>query len=72
MPSISGKCKVDETPKGWFITLIHRDPKEELSEEKKLKRLAAEKEEEERHLAALNDQVGEMSSDVCRICRICY
>jgi hypothetical protein len=20
-----GKCKVDETPKGWFITLIHRD-----------------------------------------------
>lgn len=21
----SGQCKVDETPKGWFITLIHRD-----------------------------------------------
>jgi hypothetical protein len=20
-----GKCKVDETPKGWFIALIHRD-----------------------------------------------
>ena len=54
----SGKCKVEETPKGWFITLIQRDPKEELSEEKKLKRLAAEKEEEERHLSALNEQVG--------------
>lgn len=23
-----GKCKVDETPKGWFITLIHKDPEQ--------------------------------------------
>lgn len=37
--------------------MIQRDPKEEVSEEKKLKRLAAEKEEEERHLSALNEQV---------------
>ncbi|GAX76486.1 hypothetical protein CEUSTIGMA_g3931.t1 [Chlamydomonas eustigma] len=51
-----GKCKVDETPKGWFITLIQKDPMEELGEEKRNKRLAAEKEEEERHLAALKDQ----------------
>ena len=50
---------MEETPKGWFITLIHKDPKEEVSEEKKLKRMNAEKEEEERHLSALNDQVGD-------------
>ncbi len=24
--SAAGKCKVDETEKGWYITLIHRDP----------------------------------------------
>eukprot|EP00983_Pelagomonas_calceolata_P121312 1160787-Pelagomonas_calceolata.AAC.12 len=24
----SGKCKVDETEKGWWITLIQRDPME--------------------------------------------
>ena len=23
-----GKCKVEETPKGWYITLIHKDPAE--------------------------------------------
>jgi hypothetical protein len=22
----AGKCKVEETEKGWYITLIHRDP----------------------------------------------
>ena len=54
----SGKCKVEDTPKGWYITLIQRDPNEELTEEKRNKRMAAEKAEEERHLAALADQVG--------------
>ncbi len=24
----TGQCKVEETPKGWFITLIHRDEME--------------------------------------------
>ncbi|KAG1664589.1 hypothetical protein FOA52_012532 [Chlamydomonas sp. UWO 241] len=52
-----GKCKVDETEKGWFITLIQRDPMEEIEEEKRLKRTAAEKEEEDRHQSNLNDQV---------------
>jgi Domain of Kin17 curved DNA-binding protein len=38
-----GLCKVDETPKGWFISLIHRDPVEEIEEQKRLARRKAEK-----------------------------
>ena len=53
----AGKCKVEETPKGWFITLIQKDPLEEIGEEKRLKRAVAEKAEEDRHLSALQDQV---------------
>uniref|UniRef100_A0A7S0WIK2 C2H2-type domain-containing protein n=1 Tax=Chlamydomonas leiostraca TaxID=1034604 RepID=A0A7S0WIK2_9CHLO len=52
-----GKCKVDETEKGWWITLIHRDPMQDIDEEKRLKRTAAEKEEEERHLADMSAQL---------------
>eukprot|EP00955_Chlamydomonas_euryale_P004392 46475-Chlamydomonas_euryale.AAC.1 len=52
-----GLLQVDETPKGWFITLIQKDPMEEIQEEKRLKRAAAEKEEEERHLQAIHEQV---------------
>jgi Domain of Kin17 curved DNA-binding protein len=33
-----GKCRVDETPKGWFISLIQADPMAELSNERRLKR----------------------------------
>ncbi|KAF5843109.1 splicing factor-like protein [Dunaliella salina] len=40
-----GKCKVDETEKGWWITLIQRDPMEEIDEERRLKRTGAEREE---------------------------
>lgn len=38
-----GLCKVDETPKGWYISLIHRDPVEEIEEQKRLARRKAEK-----------------------------
>ena len=48
---------MEETPKGWFITLIQKDPLEEIGEEKRLKRAVAEKAEEDRHLSALQDQV---------------
>jgi DNA/RNA-binding protein KIN17 len=27
-----GLCKVEDTPKGWFITLIDRDPFEEIEQ----------------------------------------
>ncbi|EFJ48020.1 splicing factor-like protein [Volvox carteri f. nagariensis] len=53
----SGQCKVDETEKGWYITLIHKDPKMQLEEERRNKRSEAEREEEERHMAALQEQI---------------
>lgn len=34
----TGKCRVDETPKGWFISIIQTDPMAELSTERRVKR----------------------------------
>ncbi|KAG2441697.1 hypothetical protein HXX76_003313 [Chlamydomonas incerta] len=53
----SGQCKVDETEKGWYITLIHKDPKMQLEEERRNKRTDAEREDEERHMAQLHEQI---------------
>ncbi|GIL98645.1 hypothetical protein Vretimale_4033 [Volvox reticuliferus] len=53
----SGQCKVEETEKGWYITLIHKDPKQQLEEERRNKRSEVEREEEERHMAALQEQI---------------
>lgn len=39
---------MDETPKGWFISLIQADPLEEIGKEKKAKRDRAERDEEHR------------------------
>lgn len=52
-----GKCKVEDTPKGWYITLIQNDPFEELQGKKRAKRERAEREEEERHHRALEKQI---------------
>jgi len=52
-----GKCKVEDTPKGWYITLIQKDPFEEISEKKRAKRERADREEEERHQRALERQI---------------
>ena len=38
-----GICRVDETPKGWFISLIMKDPMEHLSDERRIKRAKHEK-----------------------------
>ena len=43
-----GHCIVDETPKGWFIQWIDRDPEEEARREKIRRREAKEKDEEQR------------------------
>jgi len=51
-----GKCKVDETPKGWFITLIQEDPFEAMATKKKREREKNEKESDERHLKMLKAQ----------------
>ncbi|KAK9815421.1 hypothetical protein WJX72_003398 [[Myrmecia] bisecta] len=61
-----GKCKVDETPKGWFISLIQRDPMADLVGEKRLKRDQAEKEEEERLQADIQSQI-ERARKVARV-----
>jgi DNA/RNA-binding protein KIN17 len=53
----TGKCKVEETPKGWYIMLIQKDPFEELDEKKRHKRVRAEKEEEDRHQRDLEVQI---------------
>ena len=45
---LAGKCRVDETPKGWFISLIQADPLEEIEKGRKAKRDRAEKDEEDR------------------------
>lgn len=37
-----GKCRVDETPKGWFISLIQKDQMKDLSDERRAKRELAE------------------------------
>ena len=45
----SGKCKVDETPKGWFITYVDRDS-ETLLKNKRVKADPAEVEKNEREI----------------------
>lgn len=39
----TGQCRVDQTEKGWFISVIQADPSQALAEEKKGKRERAEK-----------------------------
>lgn len=34
----TGKCRVEETEKGWFISLIQADPVEQLNAERRIKR----------------------------------
>ena len=45
---IAGKCRVDETPKGWFISLLEADKLEEIEKGKRSKRDRAERDEEHR------------------------
>ncbi|MEW5296876.1 MAG: hypothetical protein WDW36_000123 [Sanguina aurantia] len=53
-----GKCRVEDTPKGWFITLVaSEDAFEHLNDERRIKRAKHEQDEEERHMEGLNAQV---------------
>lgn len=58
-----GKCKVDETPKGWFITLIQEDPFVAMEKKKKREREKSEKEADERHLKVLQAQAARAKTD---------
>lgn len=53
----AGKCKVDETEKGWFVTYIDREPETLMRERLKNKRERAEVAEEERHEKAIEQQI---------------
>lgn len=53
----TGKCKVDETPKGWFITYIDRDSEALFKEKMKNKRIKLDMVEEEKHEREIQKQI---------------
>lgn len=58
-----GKCKVDETPKGWFVTLIQEDPFEAMEKKKRKEREKSEREADERHMKMLRAQAAKVQKD---------
>ncbi|KAF7801495.1 KIN17-like protein [Senna tora] len=54
----TGKCKVEETPKGWFITYIDRDSETLFKERMKNKRIKADMAEEEKQEEEIRKQIG--------------
>ncbi|KAJ0987764.1 hypothetical protein J5N97_006120 [Dioscorea zingiberensis] len=57
-----GKCKVEDTPKGWFITYIDRDSESVFKDRLKNKRLRAELADEEKQERAIALQIERASS----------
>ncbi|KAL3537955.1 hypothetical protein ACH5RR_001321 [Cinchona calisaya] len=53
----TGKCKVDETPKGWFITYIDRDSETLFKEKMKNKRIRADLADEEKQEREIKKQI---------------
>ncbi|KAJ4826651.1 DNA/RNA-binding protein kin17 [Turnera subulata] len=53
----TGKCKVDETPKGWFITYIDRDSETLFKERLKNKRARADLADEEKQEREIRRQI---------------
>ncbi|KAJ4713549.1 DNA/RNA-binding protein KIN17 [Melia azedarach] len=53
----TGKCKVEETPKGWFITYIDRDSETLFKEKMKNKRIKLDMVEEERQEKEIKKQI---------------
>ncbi|CAK7325684.1 unnamed protein product [Dovyalis caffra] len=53
----TGKCKVDETPKGWFITYIDRDSETIFKENMKNKRVRADLADEEKQEREIKKQI---------------
>lgn len=52
----TGKCVVDETEKGWFITYIDRDPETIAKEERKSKKLKMDRDDAERTMDFIKKQ----------------
>ncbi|KAL5569083.1 hypothetical protein UlMin_025658 [Ulmus minor] len=53
----TGKCKVEETPKGWFITYIDRDSETLFKERLKNKRIKSDLVEEEKQEREIRKQI---------------
>ncbi|KAF8387997.1 hypothetical protein HHK36_026663 [Tetracentron sinense] len=53
----TGKCKVDETPKGWFMTYIDRDSETLFKEGLKNKRIKSDVAEEEKQEREIRKQI---------------
>ncbi|KAK2578552.1 hypothetical protein KPH14_012232 [Odynerus spinipes] len=53
----TGKCVVDETEKGWYITYIDRDPETLAAQEKKAKKQKMDKDDEERLMEFIEKQI---------------
>lgn len=53
----TGKCIVDETEKGWFITYIDRDPDTIAAQERKNKKIKMDKDDEEKLMEFIEKQV---------------
>ncbi|KAJ0249952.1 KIN17-like protein [Hirschfeldia incana] len=53
----TGKCKVEETPKGWFITYIDRDSETVFKERLKNKRVKSDMAEEEKKEREIQKQI---------------
>ncbi|WOK96953.1 hypothetical protein Cni_G05661 [Canna indica] len=58
----AGHCKVEDTPKGWFITYIDRDSETIFKDRLKAKRLRAEMVDEERQERAIALQIERAAS----------
>lgn len=61
----TGKCVVDETEEGWFITYIDRDPATIELEEKMRRKEKAEKDDKEREMDFLQRQIREGQKKEC-------
>lgn len=53
----TGKCIVDETEKGWFVTYIDRTPETLAKQERKNKKIKMDKDDEERMMEFVQKQV---------------
>lgn len=53
----TGKCIIDETEKGWYITYVEKDPDQIAKEERKNKKIKMDKDDEERTLEFIEKQV---------------
>ena len=52
-----GMCKVDETPKGWYIQYIDRDPETIRRQEEQARKKKQELDDEERSARFIEEQV---------------